>query len=58
MWKDTIWTTAGKDLVAAGEAFEDDAALRRPVLIAKDVLVRSEIADRDRQRGDRALLVV
>jgi hypothetical protein len=51
-------STAGKDLVAAGEPFKDRAALRWTVLIAKDVLVRSEIADRDRQRGDRALLVV
>src|SRR4051794_21089513 len=51
-------STAGKDLVAAGEPLKDRAALRWPVLIAKDVLVRSEIADRDRQRGDRALLVV
>jgi hypothetical protein len=41
-------STAGKDLVAAGEPFKDRAALRWPVLIAKDVLVRSEIADRDR----------
>src|SRR5215204_1532229 len=55
---DDLASTAGKELVAAGEAFKDRAALRGPVLIAKDVVVRPEISDRDRQRGDRALLVV
>ena len=45
--------SAGQDLVAAREAFDDDAALRRPVLLAHDVLVRLEVPHRHRKPEDR-----
>ena len=51
-------SAAGKDLVAAGEPFQDRAALRRPVLVTDDIRVCFKLPHRDRQRGDRLLLVV
>jgi hypothetical protein len=41
---------AGHDLVTAGEAFKQRAALRRPVLLAYDVLVRLEVAPARQRR--------
>jgi hypothetical protein len=49
---------AREPLVAAGEALKQHAALRWPVLLAHDVLVRLEVAQRDRQRRDCRLLGV
>jgi hypothetical protein len=46
-----------RDLVAEREALEDEAALRRPVLIANDVLVRLEVPRGHRQAGERVALL-
>jgi hypothetical protein len=48
---------AGEHLGAAGEAFQQHAALRRPILVAHDVLVRLELAHRNRYPGNRPPLV-
>jgi len=48
---------AVEELVAADEAFEDEAALGRLVLVADDVLVGGEALHRHRQ-GEQRLLVV
>ena len=44
-------SATGKELVAAGEAFEDRAALRRTVLIPDNVRVCFKIPYNDRQGG-------
>src|SRR5829696_10460876 len=51
-------SAAGKELVSAGEPFDHNAALRRPVLVADDILIRLEVAQRDWQRRDCAILGV
>jgi hypothetical protein len=40
-------SAAGKELVAAGEPFEDGAALRRAVLVPDNVRVCFEVPDSD-----------
>src|SRR3954470_6144673 len=49
-WKrEDLPCSVGQDLVAANEAFDDEAALRGPVAFADDVLVRAKMSDRNRQ---------
>jgi hypothetical protein len=49
---------ARQQLVAASQAFEDQAALRRAVLIPNDVVVLADVPDGHRQRDDRLPLFV
>src|ERR687897_641763 len=49
---------ARQNLVAAGEAFDDEKALRRPVLVPDDILVRVEVPDCHRESDNRLPLVV
>src|SRR5215207_3100275 len=51
-------SAAGEELVAAGETFEDRAALRRPVLVTDNICVCFKLPHGDRQRCNRLLLVV
>jgi len=50
--------STGKHLVAEREPFEDRAALRGPVLIADDILIRLQGSHSYRQAEDRVPLVI
>src|SRR4051794_17570951 len=52
MEREDLPLAAFDDLVAAGEAFEDQAALRRPVLVPDDVLIGLEVPQHHRQADD------
>ena len=59
MWKDMIWRLPlGKDLVAAGEPFQDRAALRWSVMVTDDIRVCFKLPYRDRQSGDGPPFIV
>ncbi|GAC1333865.1 MAG: hypothetical protein NVSMB26_15650 [Beijerinckiaceae bacterium] len=45
-----------QDFVATEETFNDEAALGRPISLANEVLVGSQLLDRDRQ-GENCLLL-
>jgi hypothetical protein len=49
---------ARQDLVAAREAFEDQAALRWAVLIPDDIVILTNVPDRHRQSDNSSPLFV
>jgi hypothetical protein len=56
MEREDLPLSVGRELVAAREAFHDQAALRRPVALAHDVLVRTNALDRKRESQQAVLL--
>jgi hypothetical protein len=58
MEREDLPLAALDDLVAAGEAVEDQAALRRPVLVSDDVLIGLEVPHHHRQGDDGVPLLV
>ena len=53
MWKEhDLAFAAGKELVPAGKAFQDRAALRRPVLVTDNIRVCFEVPYSDGQGDD------
>jgi hypothetical protein len=58
MEREDLPLAAFDDLVAAGEAFENQAALRRPVMVADDVLIGLEVPHHHRQGDDGVPLLV
>src|SRR5215203_2048042 len=58
MEREDLPLAAFDDLVAAGEAFENQAALRRPILVSHDVLIGLEVPQHHRQGDDGLPLLV
>src|SRR3954471_628907 len=58
MEREDLPLAALDDLVAAGEGLQNQAALRRPVVVPDDVLIGLEVPHHHRQADDGAPLLV